>query len=180
MPYCVCRLGTTLNMYDSCLSPPARREVQNASLTSRPWPSSKVPYILPSSACSKSFVSHSYENCRGLPTFFPFWHSPVVTHHRHWPRIAGSLSSPFFSCTSALFAATEHSQTLFHQSFAHSFPLNGGWGYVRSSSERAKGSLSRTWQCPLPPLCFQSLPTIKLSNPRLLKTIQNARGVPRF
>src|SRR5690349_10022760 len=35
-------------------------------------PSSKVPYILPSSVCSKSFVSHSYENCRGVYPSFPF------------------------------------------------------------------------------------------------------------
>ncbi len=34
---------------------------------------SKVPYIFPSSVCSKSFVCHSYENCRGVYAFFPIW-----------------------------------------------------------------------------------------------------------
>src|SRR5690242_6589384 len=32
-----------------------------------------LPYVLPSYVCSKSFVCHSYENCRGVPQFFPFW-----------------------------------------------------------------------------------------------------------
>jgi hypothetical protein len=36
-----------------------------------PAPSSSPPYILPSSVCSKSFVSHSYENCRRVPKLFP-------------------------------------------------------------------------------------------------------------
>ena len=31
----------------------------------------QVPYTL------NSFFSHSSENCRGVPTFFPFWNSPV-------------------------------------------------------------------------------------------------------
>ena len=34
---------------------------------------SSLPYVLPSSVCSKSFVSHSYENCRGGGLFFPNW-----------------------------------------------------------------------------------------------------------
>ena len=37
--------------------------------------SSSLPYILPSSVCSKPFVSHSYENCRGCTLFFPNWNS---------------------------------------------------------------------------------------------------------
>src|SRR5215472_12097124 len=41
----------------------------------------KVAYILPSSVCSKSLVSHSYENCRGVLSFFPFWNSSLATHH---------------------------------------------------------------------------------------------------
>jgi hypothetical protein len=31
-----------------------------------------LPYTLPSSVCCKSFVCHSYENCRGVGVFFPF------------------------------------------------------------------------------------------------------------
>src|SRR5258708_2180609 len=30
-------------------------------------------YTLPSSVCSNSFRCHSYENCRGVGVFFPFW-----------------------------------------------------------------------------------------------------------
>src|SRR5215472_14912300 len=41
----------------------------------------KVAYILPSSVCSKSLVFHSYENCRGVLSFFPFWNSSLATHH---------------------------------------------------------------------------------------------------
>src|SRR5690242_17089901 len=36
--------------------------------------------------------------------------------------------SPFLSSTSPLFFATARFQPFFHQSFAHSFPFNGGWG----------------------------------------------------
>ena len=31
----------------------------------------KIPYTLPSSVCSKSFICHSYENCRGGGGFLP-------------------------------------------------------------------------------------------------------------
>ena len=33
----------------------------------------KVPYILPSSVCCKSFICRSYAKCRGDMGFFPFW-----------------------------------------------------------------------------------------------------------
>src|SRR5215472_5625131 len=36
---------------------------------------SSLPYILPSSVCANSFASHSYENCRGVPTFLPIRNS---------------------------------------------------------------------------------------------------------
>src|SRR5437899_454488 len=35
--------------------------------------SSRVPYTLPSSVYPKSFVCHSYENCRGVGVFLPLW-----------------------------------------------------------------------------------------------------------
>ena len=38
-------------------------------------PASSFPYILPSSVCSKSFVSHSYKNYRGGGVFFPIRNS---------------------------------------------------------------------------------------------------------
>ena len=34
-----------------------------------------LPYSLPSCVGAKSFVCHSYENCRGVGLFFPFWNS---------------------------------------------------------------------------------------------------------
>jgi hypothetical protein len=37
-----------------------------------------------------SFVSHSYENTRGVGVFFPFWNSPILTR--------GSTSSPGTAC----------------------------------------------------------------------------------
>src|SRR5690348_15431757 len=42
--------------------------------------SSRVPYTLPSSVYPKSFICHSYEKCRGVPSFFPSWFG--VVHHR--------------------------------------------------------------------------------------------------
>src|SRR5262249_32778388 len=86
--------------------------------------------------------------------------------------------SHFASYSSTLFARNGDAQALSHQSVAHSFPLNGGMGYVRPSSP-AQASIRSTCQCPLPPLCFQSFPTIKFRNPfaLILITIQNAPGV---
>jgi hypothetical protein len=34
-----------------------------------------LPYALPSCVGAKSFICHSYENCRGVGLFFPFWNS---------------------------------------------------------------------------------------------------------
>src|SRR5215471_12908236 len=42
---------------------------------------SSLPYILPSSVCANSFASHSYENSRGVPTFFPVRNSPLAARH---------------------------------------------------------------------------------------------------
>jgi hypothetical protein len=47
---------------------------KNPPLGVHPQTSSKVPYTLPSSVSSNSFICHSYENCRGVYPFFPFWH----------------------------------------------------------------------------------------------------------
>src|SRR5690348_5218032 len=41
-------------------------------------PASRVPNILRSSVSSKSFVCRSYENCRGVPCFFPNWNDPPL------------------------------------------------------------------------------------------------------
>jgi hypothetical protein len=50
-------------------------------------PSYKIPYVLPSSVSSKSFVCHSYENCRRVPNFFPFWSTSIrPQHHRNGPH----------------------------------------------------------------------------------------------
>ena len=47
---------------------------------------SHSPYTLPSSVSSKSFTCHSYENCRGVGAFFPFWNS------RNHPPLRSSIS----------------------------------------------------------------------------------------
>jgi len=42
-------------------------------------------YTLPSSVASNSFACHSYENCRGVGVFFPFWNwrsRPATDSHR--------------------------------------------------------------------------------------------------
>ena len=45
--------------------------IQNARGWTPLCSSSRVPYTLPSSVYPKSFVCHSYENCRGVSLFFP-------------------------------------------------------------------------------------------------------------
>ncbi len=58
-----------------------------------PLPSSSgVPYTLPSSVCSKSFVCHSYENWRGVVGFFPFWNSKLPVLGSGDPDRVGTLS----------------------------------------------------------------------------------------
>src|SRR5713101_4424682 len=55
---------------------------KNPPLGVHPQTSSKIPYTLPSSVSSNSFICHSYENCRGVYPFFPFWHcQSQVTNH---------------------------------------------------------------------------------------------------
>src|SRR5713226_7255046 len=46
-----------------------------------PVPTSHSPYTLPSSVSRKSFICHSYENCRGVYQQFPFWNSSPATRH---------------------------------------------------------------------------------------------------
>jgi len=55
---------------------------KNPPLGVHPQTSSKVPYTLPSSVSSNSFICHSYANCRGVYPFFPFWHrQSQITNH---------------------------------------------------------------------------------------------------
>src|SRR5215472_15606459 len=62
--------------------------------TSAKSAASILPYILPSYVCSKFFVSHSYENCRGWVVFFPIWHraSDKNVSPERASRVEGSLS----------------------------------------------------------------------------------------
>ncbi len=46
---------------------------------------SNLPYTLPSSVSCNPFGRHSYESCRGVYQQFPFWNSPLITHH--WPAV---------------------------------------------------------------------------------------------
>ncbi len=57
------------------ISPPATRHFSSAPAFPRPCfaASSKISYTLSFSVCSKSFVCHSYENCRGVYQQFPKW-----------------------------------------------------------------------------------------------------------
>jgi hypothetical protein len=45
-------------------------------------PDFRIP--LPSPVYPKSFVCHSYESCRGVVAFFPFWNSFPLSTHRHY------------------------------------------------------------------------------------------------
>jgi len=52
---------------------------------------------LPSYVCSKSFASHSYENCRGVGAFFPFWNvapSRLAARTAFADLVSGILSGP--------------------------------------------------------------------------------------
>jgi hypothetical protein len=51
-----------------------------------------LPYTLPSSVSCKSFVSHSYENCRGGGLFFPFWNSTPSDQRSYLPLCSASAN----------------------------------------------------------------------------------------
>lgn len=61
--------------------------------------------------------------------------TPFTCVHPYNPRNPRLRSSPLFSYSSALFCATGASQPLSYQSFAHSFPCNGG-GYMSQNGAR--------------------------------------------
>jgi len=73
---------------------------RSLNLFSRLIPAFHSPYTLPSSVSSKSCVCHSYENCRGVGVFFPFWNRtsekkvspacPILDRERA-QRVEGSL-----------------------------------------------------------------------------------------
>jgi hypothetical protein len=64
-----------------------------ASLVSvHPLRSSRVPYTLPSSVCSKSFACRSYENCRVYPYTSHFGSLPQFPHF--FPKQLGWGFSP--------------------------------------------------------------------------------------
>jgi hypothetical protein len=52
---------------------------------------SHLPYTLPSSVSRKSFLCHSYENCRGVYQQFPFRNSP---HSGHFPFFSDTCGDP--------------------------------------------------------------------------------------
>jgi len=64
----------------------------------------------------KSFVCHSYENCRGVPTFFPKWNSPLAPLA---PFIHGAPATPHAPETTTQF-----------------FPARGGFLGCRRASSR--------------------------------------------
>ena len=129
-----------------------------------------LPGVIPTLGLRLARVSGYSANRGGGICFFPA--TPVL--------LSFTCSTSFISFTCnhirTLFRthAMEQAQPLSDQSLPHSFPCNGGG---RVSSLLALSLATRH----SPPLatffCFQQLPTIKSCNPRLLITIQNARGV---
>ncbi len=127
----------------------ARRAVpKNSALALHPVTSSRVPYILPSSVCPKSFVSHSYENCRGVYLSSQFGTLEIT--YLCSPR---SLALRH-ACGDSSFCwlSTVDCQPLHHES-------------VTNHQSRL-----------LPSLSFQSLTTVKFSKSFVLITIRNAGG----
>ncbi len=130
----------------------------------------RVPYILPSYVYANSFVCHSYENCRGVYPFFPFWHS-----RNHLPSFSASV--PFalrHACgdSSLRRLSTVGSQLLPHLPW---FPASAA-GACGDSSPFRQSRVTSHESHSLPFLSFQSLTTIKFSNPLVLTTIRNAGG----
>jgi len=99
--------------------------MQNARGVHAHSSSSRVPYTLPSSVYPKSFVCHSYENCRGVAVFFPFWNGQLRNRRLrpcskestlsfcHETRITvhGSPSLSRVRVRIPFFPTTRHSQT---------------------------------------------------------------------
>jgi hypothetical protein len=54
-------------------------------------PTSSLPYTLPFYVWDKSFTCNSYGNCRGAPSFFPFWNPVFDKHAVNCVRAAGYL-----------------------------------------------------------------------------------------
>src|SRR5216684_2791862 len=70
---------------------------------------SHLPYPLPSSVSCIPFVWHSYENCRGVGVFFPFWNSPVHLRSPHELRITSHLIFfPLFQLSTVNFLLFEY------------------------------------------------------------------------
>ena len=103
----------------------------------------------------KSFACHSYENCRGVGVFFPFWNStpplPVVPNVQTFGRsdvptlfvhpfhskalVNAQLATSLFSISSALICTILHApknQPFRFQWFPHSLPKPPGVGVPTS------------------------------------------------
>jgi hypothetical protein len=100
----------------ACPERSQRERAQRAeqSLRRRPSPLHRWSYhrtgILPQ---LNSFVCHSYENCRGVPSFFPFWNAAFA---RRLSSASGRprrkrISCFFFPKTKNLHLKTSHGQT---------------------------------------------------------------------
>jgi len=91
-----------------------------------------LPYTLPSCVWFKSFVCHSYENCRGVHQFFPFRNrasdedaSPACSERSRRERAPRSEGSLLHSSLvhSALRGATHHSLLLPLSFTSHESPI---------------------------------------------------------
>ena len=104
----------------------------------------------------KSFACHSYENCRGVGVFFPFWNSTpplpaapnvptfgrfdlptLFVHSFHSKALVNAqFATSLFSISSALICTILHppkNQPLYFQSFAHSLSIPPGVGGTPTS-----------------------------------------------
>jgi hypothetical protein len=117
---------------------PRRAVPYNSALLIHSSTSYKVPYILPSSVCSKSFVSHSYENCRGVPSFFPI----RVNIHLPWcPASVPRLLR--YACGDS---------ALFHESPARPVRSVGVTNHLPPVTASARKDSSRFHQSPARPV----------------------------
>ena len=80
-----------------------------------PWATFGLPYILPSSVSSDPFVSHSYANCRGVPSFFPNRNATVsstlVPRIGHGPVRGPFVSSSTVNCRLSTSCLGEHRES---------------------------------------------------------------------
>ena len=99
--YCMIFYPEPRRVYTEPRSVPRHRQHSRRHLRA-----SILPGVLPSSVSSKSFVWHSYENCRGVGVFFPMWNScscpPSTFQPSNLPTFKRFLNNSFHCHTSRI------------------------------------------------------------------------------